>query len=386
MNTPLASRIHALTGEIKALAAGSWELFRHEMAGKISDTRQQTMLMTVGALTALTAILLILSGLTLLLAQVLVTQGHWQPLVAGGCSALIIAAIFALSGWLVFRNSSKRLKAGSLKPTETLNSLKSAAAALTNRPLPTNLSHTPMNNSQTFQDTLHQTANTVEHQARRAARAMTDTAQTLSDKLDPGAFFAQALTWVDAILTPQNRALACRALQAATVIPRRHPLASTLLGVAGLCMCWRKSQGTAARNAVEDYAAEQADKLRSFSDGTRRSANRSFKSAVASGRDFGDSLCQSASRVADQGRHAFQQAERAATSTVDQVRDVYEEARSSLSDGVDHLADSTRQLRKDAEAGYYKARAFAKEEPALAIAGGVALAIGALLLVRSSRR
>jgi ElaB/YqjD/DUF883 family membrane-anchored ribosome-binding protein len=386
MNMPLFSQFHALRGEIKALAAGSWELFRQEMSGKLTQTRQQTLLMVAGALTALTAILLLLTSLTLLLSQLLVTEANWQPLLAGGCSALVIATIFALSGWLVFRNSGKRLKAVSLKPTQTLNSLKSAAVALTNRPLPPNPTNNPMNTQQAFQDTLHQTANTVEHQARRAGRAVAETTQSLSDKLDPGAFFSQVMTWVDGILTPQNRALAGRALTAVTAMPRRHPIPSLLLGVAGLCMVWRKAKGTTAREAVENYAAEQADKLRDLTAEAKSSANRSFRSAVASGRDAGSSFCQSASRVADHGRTVAQRVGHAANNTADQVRDVYEEARSSLTDGVDHLADSTRQLRKDAEAGYDKAKAFAKEEPALAIAGGVALAIGAFLLVRSSRR
>ena len=81
-----SSRFQSLSAEIKALAAGHWQLFRQEMSGKVSHTRQQTLWMAAGALTALTAILLVLAGLTLLLSQLLVSQAGWQPLTAGGVS------------------------------------------------------------------------------------------------------------------------------------------------------------------------------------------------------------------------------------------------------------------------------------------------------------
>ena len=76
-----------------------------------------------------------------------------------------------------------------------------------------------MNTRQASQDAVHQTADTVEYQARRAGRAMQDTAHSLSEKFDPGALFTTALTWVDAVLTPANRALAGRALKTAAVFP-----------------------------------------------------------------------------------------------------------------------------------------------------------------------
>jgi hypothetical protein len=69
MDNTFTSQCHALAGEVKALAAGSWNLFRQEMSGKLTRTRQQSLWMVAGALTALTAILLVPSGLTLLLSQ-----------------------------------------------------------------------------------------------------------------------------------------------------------------------------------------------------------------------------------------------------------------------------------------------------------------------------
>ena len=71
------SGFQTLTAELKALAIGHWQLFRQEMSGKVTHTRQQTLWMAAGALTALTAILLLLSGITLLLSQLLVSSAGW---------------------------------------------------------------------------------------------------------------------------------------------------------------------------------------------------------------------------------------------------------------------------------------------------------------------
>ena len=376
------SHLGVLTSELRALASGQWLLFRQEMAGKVVLTRQQTILMAAGLVTALTAILLVLAGLTLLLSQLLVSQAHWEPLLAAGVSALIIALIFALTGWLIFHNSGQKLKAEGLKPKETIKSLKSAASALTNQPIIPTPPTTPMNSSKDFREALNETAETVDYQAKRAGRAMQNTAQSLGDKLDIGAFFTQALSWVDALLTPQNRALAGKALSAAAMLPRRHPTAAAILGLGGIYLAWQKSRDTSTRKTIEGYFGGAAD----YADEVRRTAEKGYKATAAAGRDLRGSLYNTTERFTETGRNAASQFGAAATHTAERVRGAYEDARESVSDGVDHLAATTRQLRKDAEAGYNKAKEFAKEEPALAIAGGVALAIGALLLIKSSRR
>lgn len=386
MPASLPQQFRSLAGELKALAFGHWELLRQEMSGKVTHTRQQTIWMTAGVLTALTAILLVLAGLTLLLSQLLVTTAGWEPMVAGGIASLIVAAVFALAGWLVFRRSGALLKQEGFTPVQTLHSLKTAAQALTNQPLIPIPPPTPMNTRQEFQNALHQTADTVEYQARRAGRAVQETAQSLSGKLDPGAFFATALTWVDAVMTPANRALAGRTLKAAAVFPRRHPAVAAVFGLGAVYLLWKNSRGTSTRDSIEHYAAEKTAACRDFANETRRTATHGFQAAAAAGRDLRSSLYETASRVAENGRHAAAQFSSAATATAEAARDTYDHTRESVSEGVDTLTDTARQLRKDAEAGYRKAREFARDEPALAIAGGVALAIGALLLVKSSRR
>ena len=386
MPASLPNRFRSLSGELKALALGHWQLLRQEMSGKINLTRREIVLMVAGALTALTAILLVLAALTLLLSQLFVSQAGWEPLIAGGVSALIIAGIFALTGWLVIRGSGARLKSVGFTPVETMTALKSAANALTNQPLIPTPPTTPMNTRQQFKDALHQTADTVEHQARRAGRAVQDTAHSLGDKFDPGAFFASALSWVDAVMTPQNRALARRAAVTAATLPRRHPAIAALLGLGAGYAIWKKSQGTAARDQVEQYAAEKAEACRDFANDARKTATHGYKAAVNAGKDLRESLFDTAHRVAENGRAAASQFTGAAATTVEAVRDSYGRTRETLEDSVDTLSDAARQLRDDAEAGYKKAREFVKDEPALAIAGGVALALGALLLIKSSRR
>lgn len=385
MSASLPNRFRSLSGELKALALGHWQLLRQEMSGKIDLTRREIILMVAGALTALTAILLVLAALTLLLSQLFVSKADWEPLIAGGVSALIIAGIFALTGWLVIRGSGARLKSVGLKPVETISALKSAANALTNQPLIPTPPPTPMNTRQQFKDALHQTADTVEHQARRAGRAVQDTAQSLGDKFDPGAFFASALSWVDALMTPQNRALARRAAITAASLPRRHPAVSALLGLGAGYALWKKSQGD-TRDQVEQYAAEKAEAYRDFAKDTRKTATHGYKTAVSAGKDLRNSLYETAHRVAENGRAAASQFTGAAATTVEAVRDSYGRTRETLEDSVETLAEAARALREDAEAGYKKAREFVKDEPALAVAGGVALALGALLLIKSSRR
>jgi ElaB/YqjD/DUF883 family membrane-anchored ribosome-binding protein len=385
MSNPPPSRFQSLATEVSALAQGYWQLLRQEMSGKAALTRQQIILMAAGAVTALTAILLILAGLTLLLSQLFVSQAGWEPLIAGGVSALIVALVFALTGWLLFRQGGSRLKQEGLAPTQTVQALKSAARTLTNQPIIPTPPPTPMNTRQ-FKDAVHQTADEVEHQARRAGRAMQDTARSFSQGFDPGAFFASALSWVDAVLTPQNRALASRALGAAATLPRRHPAVASALGLGALYMIWQKSRGTEACQRMEDYAADQAGHFKDAASQARRSAYQGFESAAATSRDLRDTVKDSASRVVDQGRQAASQFSHAATATAESVRQTYDQTREALSGGVEQLADTARHLRDEAEAGYKKAKEFAKEEPALAIAGGAALVIGALLLVKSSRR
>jgi hypothetical protein len=381
-----SSRFHSLSAELKALAIGHWQLFRQEMSGKVSHTRQQSLWMAAGALTALTAILLVLAGLTLLLSQLFVSQAGWQPLTAGGVSSLTSATIFALTGWLVFRNSSSRLRTEGLTPDLTLHSLKTAAQALSNQPVTPNPIPTAMNTRQNIQDALHQTAETVEYQARRAGRAVQETASSFTTNFDPGAFFTAALAWTDTVLTPRNRALAGRALGAAAAFPRRHPVPAAILGLGALYALWRRSKGTTLRDTVEDFATTNTQAVKDCIHDTRRSASNGAHAAAAAGRDIRNSLFETAATVADTSRAAASQFGKATTATVDSVREVYENARHSVAEGADRAAETARQLREDAEAGYKKAREFAKEEPALVIAGGVALALGALLLVKSSRR
>lgn len=381
-----SSRWQSLGAELKALATGSWQLFRQEMSGKASHTRQQTLWMAAGALTALTAILLVLAGLTLLLSQLLVSQAGWQLLTAGGVSSLITATVSALTGWLVFRNGSNRLRRESLTPDLTLHSLKTAAQALTNQPITPNPIPTAMNTRHNIQDALHQTADTVESQARRAGHAVQETASTLTSNFDPGAFFTAALAWVDTVLTPRNRALAGRALGVAAAFPRRHPVPAAILGLGALYVVWQRSKGTSLRDTVEEFASSNTQAVKDCVSDTRRSASNGVHAAAAAGRDIRNSLYETATTVADSSRAAASQFGKATTATVESVRDAYETARHSVAETADHAAETARQIREDAEAGYKKAKEFAREEPALAIAGGVALALGALLLVKSSRR
>ncbi len=380
MSFSLPQQIRSLAGELKSLALGHWTMLRQEMTGKANLTRREVILMSAGALTALTAILLVLAGLTLLLSQLLVSQAGWEPLTAGGTASLIIAAIFALSGWLVFRSSGARLKAEGLRPSQTIQSIRSAAAALTNQPYIPTPPPTPMKTREDLNDALHHTAESVEYQARRAARAVHETASSLSSKFDPGPFFASALAWVDAVMTPQNRALAGKALTTVAALPRRHPLVAAALALGGIYLM--RNRDHSIRHTVEDYVSDAGG----YADDLRRTAAKGFKATAEAGRDIRGSVYDSAHRFAETGRHAAGQFGTAATQTAERVRGAYEEARTSVAEGVDHMAETAAQLRKEAEAGYRKAREFAKEEPALAIAGGVALAIGALLLVKSSRR
>ena len=380
------SRFQSLTAELKALATGHWQLFRQEMSGKVTHTRQQTIWMVAGALTALTAILLLLAGIALLLSQLLVSYADWPPLTAGGVSSLVVAVLFAVTGWIVFQRSSSSLRSGRLTPDLTLHSLKTAAQMLTNQPVIPNPIPNTMNTRQTVSDALHQTADTVEYQARRAGRAVQDTANSLTKNFDPGAFCTAALAWVDTVLTPGNRAMAGKALGTAAAFGRRHPVPTVILGLGALFVAWQRAKGSPSRDSIEDYMQSKTENLKDRYDETRRHASNGLSAAAAVGRDLRESLHSTVGNVASHSRTAAAEFGKASTATAETVREAYETARQTVSEGVDRAAETARRLREDAEAGYTKAKEFAKEEPVLAIAGGIALAIGAVLLVKSSRR
>ncbi len=395
MSAPgLLSKFRTLTTEFKALAAGHWTLFRQEIAGKATHTRQQSIWIVAGGLTAFTALLLLLAGCILLMSQALVTRAGWQPLDAAGASALLLTLLTSLAGGFVFRRSGRQLRAESLTPDVTLRTLKHTAAALTHQPVTSVLVPpptpyplpNPMNTRQNLQNTLHQTAGTVETQARRVGQAMQDTADSIGRNFDAGVFFSAALAWVDTVLTPRNRALAGRAIGAAAAFPRRHPVPSAILGLGALYVAWQRAKGTPSRDRIEEYAHSKVEAVKDRLEETRRYAANGFSAAAAAGRDLRESIHSTAASVADEGRAAASQFGKSTTATADSVREAYECARDSVAEGVDCAAETARQIREDAEAGYRKAREFAKEEPALVIAGGVALALGALLLVKSSRR
>ena len=397
MSAPgLFSNLRSLTTEFKALAAGHWTLFRQEIAGKATHTRQQSIWIAAGGLTAFTALLLLLAGCILLMSQALVTRAGWQPLDAAGASALGLTLLTAFTGWLVFRRSGRRLRAESLTPDVTLRALKHTAAALTHQPVdPVPVAPStptlyplpsPMNTRQTIQNSLHQTADTVETQARRVGQAVQDTADSISRNFDPGVFFSAALAWVDTVLTPRNRALAGRALGVAAAFPRRHPVPSAILGLGALYIAWQRAKGTPSRDRVEEYAHSKVEAVKDRLEESRRYAANGISAAAAAARDLRESIHSNAASLADQGRAAASQFGKSTTATAESVREAYECARDSVAEGVDRAAETARQIREDAEAGYRKAREFAREEPALVIAGGVALALGALLLVKSSRR
>ena len=383
MAAPLPQRFLSLAGELKALARGHWQLLQQEMSGKATRTRQQTALMAAGALTALTAVLLALTGLTLLLSQALVAKAGWEPILAAAVSSLTIASVFALAGWLVFSRSGARLQQEGFMPVETLHTLKSTVQALTNQPINPTPTPTPMKTLEEAQDALHQTAESVESQARRTGREAGQTFQSIREKLRPGALLAMVLAGAEALLNPRNRDTAGRALSTVAAFPRRHPALTSLVGLGAVYWYWHRSNGS---RGLEDYVAEKANAGKDFAGEARRTAARSCQSAAAAGRDLRSSLHETAARVADNGRTAASQFGHAAAATAEAVRETYDHTRDSVIEGVEKLTETAHQLREDAAASYRRARRFAKEEPALLIAGGIALAFGAMLLVKSSRR
>lgn len=394
MKIPLTSQISMLAGEVKALATGHLELLRLEMAGKMRLTRRQTLLMAAGAVAALTAVLLLLAGITLLLSWILVSQADWSPLVAASSSAFLIAIISALTGILIIRNGSKTLRAEGLAPQETIRSLRQSAATLTNQPIqpqPTPLSD--MNTSKQFRSAVNHTAETIENQTRRAGRAVRDTADNLNDRFDPGAFFSNLMGRVDDLLHPHNRDLAGRALSAAALLPRRHPVPTALIGFGAAWMLWRKMNEQNARQAVESFTETGADACRSFVDDTSKAVRKGYRAAtegadaaVRAGRDVREAFNDATSRWAESGRATASTLKEATSDAADRARGIYDDAREYVSDGFDRFSETGKQLRKDAGASVKKAQDFAREEPLLTIAGGIALAVGAALLVKSSRR
>lgn len=390
-----------LAEEVKALAAGHWAMLRLEMAAKARLTKRQTILAAAGAAAALTAVLLLLSALTLLLGQLFVAVAGWPPLVAGGLSALLIGLIAAGGGVFIIRNAGSAISKEGVAPKETIASLRQTAAALADQPLqpPPSASPSPsnpidtMNTPQQFRRAMHDTAETIQDQTRRAGRAVRDTAETISNKFDPGAFFSNVMTWVDDILHPNNRALASRALAAASVLPRRHPLPAALIGAGAAWMLWRKMNQQSALEAVEDFSATSTDACRNFMDRSSTAVKKGYRAAAdgadaaaKAGREVREAFTDASHRWADSGRTAAATLRQATHEAAGRAREVYDDAREYVADSAETVAETAKQLRKDAEAGFQKAKEFAREEPVLTIAGGIALAVGAALLVKGSRR
>ncbi|MDB6135601.1 MAG: hypothetical protein JWM59_3844 [Verrucomicrobiales bacterium] len=394
MKYPLTSRIGILAEEVKALAAGHWAMLRLEMAGKARMTKKQTIMAVAGAAAALTAVLLVLFSITLLLSQLLVSFAHWPAPAATGVSALVIAVAAGATGLILIRNAVSVIQKEGVAPKETIRSLRLSAATLADQPLTTPIPPpNTMNTPRQFRNAVNQTAETIQDQTRRAARAARDAADTIHNRFDPGAFFSNVMTWVDDILNPQNRALATRAWAAASILPRRHPLPAALIGFGAAWALWRKMQDENAQQAVESFAATSAKTAQDLVNESNKAVKRGYRAAtegaqaaVRAGQDVRNSFVDAGHRWADSGRHAASTLKEATHEAAERAREVYDEAREYVTDSVETMADTAKRLRKDAEQGMQKAKEFAKEEPMLAIAGGLALAVGAVLLVKSSRR
>ncbi len=386
MNDSFPQRLTSLAGEVKALAAGHWMLLRQELAGKAALSKKQLTLMAAGAVAALTAVFLILAALTLLLTQLLVSVSELPPLAAGGISALIVAICFALTGWLVIRSGGRSIAEEGLAPRQTLQSLKSAANTLTNAPFIPSNPDTPMKTRQEFQETIRETAETVDQQARRAGRAVSDSARNLRNSAEPASLFAAVLSWADMLMTPRNRAALSSTLNAVGTMPRKYPASSALLGIAGLYLAWQKLGRSGSMESTLEFAGHQSRQARRKAAEAYESAQDSLANAFAAGRDIKEALSGISKRLSKDTRSAANRFSESASSAMDGAAEAYETSRETLSDSAARVMDTARQFREDAEDGLKKARDFAKDEPALVIAGGLALALGTVLLVKSSRR
>ncbi len=211
--------------------------------------------------------------------------------------------------------------------------------------------------------------------------------------LGTGPFFSSALTWVDAVLTPQNFALAGRGLAWAARFPRRHPLPVAVLGASALYWAYRRSQPPTLRATLQDFSRANSQALQHCAQQTRRSLAEGYSAAATAKQDIRSSVHEirenvqnAAAQFAENGRLAASRMGQSAAATAEIAREAYENALHSVSQSAEKVADTARQLQEDAEAAYRDAAKLAREKPALALAGGLALALGALLLAKSSRR
>ncbi len=209
----------------------------------------------------------------------------------------------------------------------------------------------------------------------------------------PSPRFSSALAWVDATLTPQNFALVGRGLSWAARFPRRHPLPIALLGASALYWAYRRSQPPTLRGTLLDFTRANSQALQSCAQQTRRSAAEGFGAASAASRgirtsahEIRENVQEAATKVAENSRLAASRLGQSAAATAEAAREACEAALHSAKESAEKVAEAARQFQDDAEVACQKVGSLARQKPALALVGGLALALGALLLAKSSRK
>ncbi|MBA3465160.1 MAG: phage holin family protein [Deltaproteobacteria bacterium] len=103
-----------LASETGTLVRQEVQLATTEIGQKAAQAGKQSIMIMTGALLGVVSLVTLAAGIVVLLAR-------WVPLYA---SALIVAAVFGVIAYAVAHAGLRALKTMSLKPTETLASLK----------------------------------------------------------------------------------------------------------------------------------------------------------------------------------------------------------------------------------------------------------------------
>ena len=119
---PLAELVGGLAGDLSTLFRKEIQLAKAEASEKLSETLAGVMSLLIGAVLALGALGVLLSGIVALLTAFFVNR-DMDPIMANALSAGIVAVVVGIIAWLFASKGLNALKARNLNMNLTARSL-----------------------------------------------------------------------------------------------------------------------------------------------------------------------------------------------------------------------------------------------------------------------
>ena len=129
---PLAELVGGLAGDLSTLFRKEIQLAKAEASEKLSETLAGVVSLLIGAVLALGALVVLLSGIVALLTAFFVSR-EMDPILANALSAGIVAVVVGAIAWLFASKGLNALKARNLNMKLTATSLSRDAGIVKER-------------------------------------------------------------------------------------------------------------------------------------------------------------------------------------------------------------------------------------------------------------